>query len=105
MLILGLVLALVVTAPQSSNSTESQTTMQQRANDEYEQHKQAAIRVNDLAGRIRSEADASAVVSEIALLFAKELPPAWATSGIRQRVGLVWWHRRLGQNYAIPLLA
>jgi hypothetical protein len=52
----------------------------------YEQHKQAAVRINELAGRIHSEADASALVSEIAVLFAKELPPAWASSTIRQRV-------------------
>jgi hypothetical protein len=47
----------------------------------YEQHKQAAIRINELAGRIQSDADASALVSEIAGLFAKELPPAWAGGG------------------------
>jgi hypothetical protein len=47
---------------------------------------QAAIRINDLAGRIHSESDASAVVSEIAGLFVKELPPAWASGGVRQRV-------------------
>jgi hypothetical protein len=52
----------------------------------YEQHKQAALRINELAGRMHSEADASAVVSEIAGLFAKELPPAWASGGLRQRV-------------------
>jgi hypothetical protein len=52
----------------------------------YEQHKQAAIRINELAGRMRSEAEASVVVSEIAGLFAKELPPAWASGGLRQRV-------------------
>ena len=52
----------------------------------YEQHKQAAIRINELAGRIYAEADASAIVSEIAGLFAKELPPTWASSSIRQRV-------------------
>jgi hypothetical protein len=52
----------------------------------YEQHKQAAIRINELAGRIQSEADASAYVSEIAAVFAKELPPAWASNDIRQRV-------------------
>jgi hypothetical protein len=86
MLNLGLVLALVVAAPQSSSSTESQATMQQRAHDEYERHKQAAIRINELAGGIHSEADASAFVSEIAGLFAKELPPAWASSGILERV-------------------
>lgn len=85
-MIFGLVFALIVAAPQQSDSTESQATMQQRAHDEYERHKHAAIRINELAGRINSEADASAVVSEIAGLFAKELPPAWASSGIRQRV-------------------
>lgn len=52
----------------------------------YEQHRQAAIRINDLAGRIHSEADAGTFVSEIADQFAKELPPAWASSSIRQRV-------------------
>ena len=86
MIALGLVFALIVAAPQQGSSTESQATMQRRAHDEYERHKQAAIRINELAGRIQSEADASAFVSEIAGVFAKELPPAWASSGIRQRV-------------------
>jgi hypothetical protein len=71
---------------QDSPSTESQTTMKQQAHDEYERHQQSAIRINELAGRIQSEAEASALVSEIASLFAKELPPAWASGGIRQRV-------------------
>src|SRR6202042_871550 len=35
---------------------------------------------------VQSEADAGALVSEIAGLFAKELPPAWASNSIRQRV-------------------
>jgi hypothetical protein len=83
---LGLAFPLIVGAPQQSSSAEPQAAIQQRAHEEYERHKQAAIRINDLAGRINSEADASAVVSEIASLFAKELPPAWASSGIRQRV-------------------
>jgi hypothetical protein len=83
---LGLVLALIVAASQRDDSAEPQATMQQRAHDEYERHKQSAIRINDLAGRIQSEADARAVVSEIADLFVKELPPAWASSGIQQRV-------------------
>jgi hypothetical protein len=86
-MILGLVFALSIGAPQQeSRSTESQATMKQQAHDEYERHKQAAIRINELARRIHSEADASAVVSEIAGLFAKELPPAWASGSIRQRV-------------------
>ncbi|MGB0011997.1 MAG: hypothetical protein WBQ03_10350 [Candidatus Sulfotelmatobacter sp.] len=83
---LGLAFPLIVGAPQQSDSAEPQATTQQRAHDEYERHKQTAIRINELAGRIQSEADASAVVSEIAGLFAKEMPPAWASGGIRQRV-------------------
>ena len=84
---LGIVFALTIGSPQQdSRSTESQATMKQQAHDEYERHKQSAIRINELAGRIQSEADASAVVSEIAGLFAKELPPAWVSGSIRQRV-------------------
>jgi len=86
-MILGLVFALIIGVPQQdSRSTDSQATMKQQAHDEYERHKQSAIRINELARRIHSEADASAVVSEIAGLFAKELPPAWASGSIRQRV-------------------
>jgi hypothetical protein len=83
---LGLAFPLILEAPQQSSSAEPQAAIQQRAHDEYEQHKQAAIRINELAGRIRSQADASSFVSAIADLFVKELPPAWATSSIRQRV-------------------
>src|ERR1700680_3480848 len=83
---LGLVFALLVAAFQQGGSAEPQAALQQRAHDEYERHKQAAIRINELAGRIHAEADARAFVSEIAGLFVKELPPAWASSSIRQRV-------------------
>lgn len=83
---LGIVFASVIGVPQDSRSTESEATIQQRAHDQYERHRQAAHRINELAGRIQSQADASALVSEIAGLFAKELPPAWAVGGTRQRV-------------------
>ncbi len=85
MIALGLVFALIVGSPQQGSSTESQATMQD-AQSAYERHTQAAIRINELAAQIRSEADASAVVGEIAELFAKDLPPAWTSSSIRQRV-------------------
>jgi hypothetical protein len=85
-ILLGTVCASIIGVPQDSRSTESETIMQQRAHDEYKLHKQAAIRINELAGRIQSEADANALVSEIAGLFAKELPPAWAAGDTRQRV-------------------
>ena len=85
-MILGLVFALLVAAPQQSDSAEPQATMQQRAHEEYERHRKVAIRINDLASQVQSEADAKAIVEEIAALFSKELPPAWLASGINQRV-------------------
>jgi len=84
--VLAMAFALVVAALQKSDTTDAQMSAQHRARDEYERHKQDAIRINDLAGRIHSESDASAFVFEIAGVFAKELPPAWASSGIRERV-------------------
>ena len=85
-MILGFVFALVVAAFQQGGSAEPRAAIQQHARDASEQHKQAAIRINELAGRIHSEADAIAFVSEIAGLLAKEMPPAWTSRSIRQRV-------------------
>lgn len=85
-MVFGLVFALIIAAPLQDNSAESQATMQQHAQDGYERHHEAAIRINDLAARIHSQADADAMISEIADLFDKELPPVWAMSIIRQRV-------------------
>jgi len=54
-MILGLVFALIIGAPQQdSGSAEPRAAVQQRAHDEYERHKQTAIRINELAGRIQS---------------------------------------------------
>lgn len=69
-----------------AQSRVPQTSVQPHVSDGYEQHNQAAIRINELARQIHSESDASTLVSEIAALFADELPPAWAVSGIEQRV-------------------
>ncbi len=79
---------LVVALFQRGTSADTQTAMQPAAHNEneYERHTQAAIRINDLAGRIHSEADAEALVSQIADLFTKELPPVWARGDILQRV-------------------
>ena len=85
-MILGLVFALVVAALQQGDFADSPAAIQQRARSEYERHKQAAIRINDLAGHVQSEADAYSFVSEIACLFAKDLPAPWGSSTIDQRV-------------------
>jgi hypothetical protein len=84
---LWLFFALAFTGPQQSSPTpDEQVTMRQRAHLEYERHRQAAIQMNDLAGRIHSDADALALVEGVADIFADLLPPAWAGPSIRQRV-------------------
>ncbi len=87
MIVLWLILALAFTDPQQSTPTpDEQATMRQRAQLEHERHRQAVVQLNELAGRIHSEADALAFVEGIADIFAGYLPPAWAGPSIRQRV-------------------
>jgi hypothetical protein len=86
LVLLATAFALVAVVLQKTDSAYSQTAMQAQASDAYERHKQAAIRINNLAGNIHSEADADGFVSEIVALFAKELPPVWASGGIYHRV-------------------
>jgi hypothetical protein len=49
-------------------------------------YRQAAIRANDLAGRIHSEADARELTDAIAKLFADSLPSEWVAERIRNRI-------------------
>lgn len=79
--VFAVAMALCIAAFGQSDS-DAQTTAQ----NVYEHHKQAAIRINDLAGRVHTETDATAYVSEIATLFANELPPAWAQDDLRHRI-------------------
>src|SRR5512140_3582903 len=55
---------------------------QRRAQEES----QRTERINELAGNIRSEQDARAVVDLVAQTFEKDLPPAWSTAQLRERV-------------------
>jgi hypothetical protein len=82
----ALVFALIVVVLHKTDSAYSQSAVQPGASDAYEHHKQAAIRINNLAGNIHSEADADGYVSEIVSLFAEELPPVSASGGIYRRV-------------------
>jgi len=86
MIVLWLILALAFTDPQQSTPTPDEQATMQRAQLEHERHRQAAIQLNELAGRIHSEADALAFVEGIADIFAGSLPAAWAGPSIRQRV-------------------
>jgi hypothetical protein len=81
-----LAFVLLVAGQPQNGSAGSSKTMQARAHDEYERHKQAAIHINDLASRIQSELDANALVSEITAVFSRELPPVWLASGVNERI-------------------
>jgi len=86
MIVLWLILALAFTDPQQSTPTPDEQATMQRAQLEHERHRQAVVQLNELAGRIHSEADALAFVDGIADIFADSLPAAWAGPSIRQRV-------------------
>src|SRR5258705_12904964 len=55
-------------------------------NSAYEIHRQHAVQINELAGKIQSPGDSRMLVDMIAEMFADELPPALATRSIRDRV-------------------
>ena len=74
-----------ISQPQSNNSN-SAMLMRQHAKGEYERQRQTAVAINRLASNIQSEANADVLVSEIANVFANELPPDLITSALRQRV-------------------
>ncbi|MGD1082960.1 MAG: hypothetical protein ABR881_31990 [Candidatus Sulfotelmatobacter sp.] len=101
-MVLFLALALLLAGQQNGGSADSATNMQQRAHEEYERHRQAAIRINDLAAQVQSEADAEAIVEEIAALFSKEMPSAWLASGINQRVAKAEYQSARGPANRIP---
>lgn len=84
MIAFWLVLALIVAPAQQSSSIPA--SAQQQAHASYEHHKQAAIRINKLANHIHSDADASTLVSQIATVFANELPPTWSSRRVLDRV-------------------
>lgn len=52
----------------------------------YANHRERAVQINDLAGRIHSPSESHQLVDLIAETFANELPPAWVTGTIRDRV-------------------
>src|SRR6266849_8622832 len=82
-----LVLALFFSYPhQESPKPEEQAAALREASLRSEQYRQAAIRTNELAAHINTEADARAFVDSVADMFADSLPPSWATLGIRERM-------------------
>lgn len=102
MLTFVLAFALTGIAQPQSGTTDSPTLMEQHANDEYDRHQQAAIVINQLASNIQSEANADALVSEIAIVFKNELSPDLITSSIRQRVAHAEYEAVSNRSGLIP---
>ncbi|MFL6437298.1 MAG: hypothetical protein ACJ71Q_06950 [Terriglobales bacterium] len=94
-----LALALLYQAPAKPEQTER---FRREAAEAAQKHHQEAVRLNDLAGNIRSESDAEALVDSIAKLFADQLPPPWATHGARHRLARVEYRSAIDPTQAIP---
>src|SRR5690242_11211763 len=103
MYVIGLIAMLLIgSAQQGSRSPEDLARMKQEAEALSRKYEQQAIRLNEMAGNIRTEADANALVDAIAEMFAKELPPAWATADIRRRVAHVEFESATNVASLIP---
>jgi hypothetical protein len=89
MFAISLALLLLIVAPQESVPRQSDSVLPQtldEAREKYEPTRQAAIRLNDLAGNIHSEADARAFVDAVAERFLGQEHLSWITASIRHRV-------------------
>jgi len=91
----------VIHSQEGTDSSSDQARLE-RDRQARERHNQAAIEINELAGRIRSEADASAIVDKIAEILADTLPPAWSTQGIRQRIAHAEYEAASNPSRLIP---
>jgi len=89
MLTIPLAVALLFAAPQLPVPQQPDPALQQQkleeAREKYEPTRQAAVHLNDLAGNIHSEADATAFVDAVAERQAASTP-SWATWIIRRQI-------------------
>src|SRR5260370_23226639 len=67
---------------QESPKPEEQAAAQREASLRYQRDREEAIRMNELAVHINSEADARVLVDALAHLLSDTLPLSWATQGI-----------------------
>ncbi len=68
----------------------------------YEMYRQQAIRMNEIAGHITTPQDALRLVDMIAGMFADELPPGWATRGIRKQIAQAEYQSATNPAKLIP---
>jgi hypothetical protein len=99
-------LVLVVFAlafPQQSNPiADEQARILQQAISAREESRRMAVQLNEMAGNIRSEADARSVVDLVAKIFEKELPPAWARRSVRKRLARAEYEAVTDPSHLIP---
>jgi hypothetical protein len=96
-------LVLALPLPQQSNPIPDEPSrILQQATSAREEARRQAIHLNELAGKIRSEADARIVVDAVAKMFEKELPPAWTLRSVRKRVARAEYAAVLDPSHLIP---
>jgi len=91
-------------SPQSETVRHSQATPEQleQARERYEPVRQAAIQVNELAGNIHSESEASAFVDAVAERLVGQEHPSWTTLSIRHRVAHAEYEAVTDSSRLIP---
>jgi hypothetical protein len=76
--------------------------MRHQASQAANKHREEALRLNDLAGHISTEADAETLVDAIAEMFADQLPPPWATREVRRRLARTEYAAATNPSGLIP---
>lgn len=78
------------------------TGTQQMSMQAYDAHRQSAIQMNELAGHIHSLDDSRALVDMLATMFADDLPPAWTTQNVRDRIARAEYESATNPAALIP---
>lgn len=71
---------------QAGEPTQDLDRLRREAAEAAEKHRQEAVRLNELAGHIKTESDAENLIDSIAEMFEDDLPPPWATRDARHRL-------------------
>jgi hypothetical protein len=99
-LILAIVTAILIPLCPAQQKTPEE--MAQAAAAARQKDRQTAIQMNELAGHIHSLDDARRLVNMVAKEFADDLPPAWATAGLRERVAEAEYRSATNPTQLIP---
>jgi hypothetical protein len=99
-LILAAVAAILIPLCPAQQKTPEE--MAQAAAAARQKDRQTAIQMNELAGHIHSLDDARRLVNMVAKEFADDLPPAWATAGLRERVAEAEYRSATNPTQLIP---